>query len=75
MLMKRHTPIFRSWFDDLFGVCLVVIRQIPFLFRKAVMSKICPETGEKVIYLTCLECDTKSCKNTCRKEESDEKNK
>ena len=31
------------------------------------MSKICPETGEKVIYLTCLECETKSCKNTCRK--------
>ena len=25
------------------------------------MSKICPDTGEKVIYLECLECDTKSC--------------
>lgn len=39
------------------------------------MSKICPETGEKVIYLTCLDCDTKSCKNTCGKEDPDEKNK
>ena len=40
------------------------------------MSKICPETGEKVIYLTCLDCDTKSCQGgPCRKEESDEKNK
>ena len=49
-------------------------RQIPFLFRKAAMSKICPETGEKVIYLTCLDCETKSC-HSCGKEESDEKNK
>lgn len=39
------------------------------------MSKICPETGEKVIYLTCLDC-AKSCQGgPCRKEESDEKNK
>ncbi len=28
------------------------------------MSKICPETGEKVVYLTCLECDTKTCMGT-----------
>lgn len=46
-----------------------------FIQKGGCMSKICPETGEKVIYLTCLECETKSCKNTCRKEESDEKNK
>lgn len=28
------------------------------------MSKICPETGEKVLYLECLECDTKACEKT-----------
>ena len=43
-------------------------------FRKAAMSKICPETGERVIYLTCLECETKSC-HSCGKEEPDEKSK
>ncbi len=27
------------------------------------MSKICPITNKKVVYLTCLECDDKVCKN------------
>ena len=26
------------------------------------MSKICPETNEKVTYLECQQCDTKTCK-------------
>lgn len=25
------------------------------------MSRMCPETGRKVIYLTCQECETKTC--------------
>ncbi len=26
------------------------------------MAKICPQTGEKVLYLDCLDCDEKTCK-------------
>ena len=33
------------------------------------MSKICPETNETVLYLDCLECETKS----CRKQKNTEK--
>lgn len=28
------------------------------------MSKYCPETNTRVIYLTCIECETKSCRST-----------
>lgn len=27
------------------------------------MAKFCPETNSYVLYLDCLECETKSCKN------------
>lgn len=27
------------------------------------MAKICPVNGDKVLYLDCLECDDKICKN------------
>ena len=27
------------------------------------MAKMCPVTGEYVLYMTCLECDDKECKN------------
>lgn len=30
------------------------------------MSKICPLTNEKVLYLDCLDCETKECRNNCR---------
>ena len=33
------------------------------------MSKICPETNKTVLYLDCLECETKS----CRKQKNTEK--
>ena len=31
------------------------------------MAKWCPITGEKVLYLECLECDDKICKNLNKK--------
>ena len=37
------------------------------------MSKICPQTGDVVLYLECLECENKgNCKP--RKEDTNEKN-
>ena len=35
------------------------------------MSKMCPETGEKVIYAVCQECEEKTCRKV--KEEQNEK--
>ena len=31
------------------------------------MAKICPESGEKVIYLTCLECESQACRTNERR--------
>ncbi len=41
------------------------------------MSKICPETKEKVLYLTCLECEDRfSCgKSTDSETENEDENK
>ena len=30
------------------------------------MARKCPETGDIVLYLTCLECETKTCKKKTR---------
>ena len=34
--------------------------------RQEIMSKICPLTNEKVLYLDCLDCETKECRSNCR---------
>lgn len=41
------------------------------------MAKFCPILNRKVVYLDCLECDDKQCKNpkTTQKEEKGEQNK
>lgn len=40
------------------------------------MAKYCPEMGRRVVYLDCLDCDTKTCKNhNDRYEYRNEKNK
>lgn len=41
------------------------------------MAKICPMTGERVLYLDCLECDCRPCKNGCQgtRKENNEKTK
>ena len=36
------------------------------------MAKWCPITGEKVLYLECLECDDKICKNPKQEKQTDE---
>ncbi len=38
------------------------------------MSKFCPITKEKVLYLECLECDTKMCKRQIKENTKDKKN-
>jgi len=30
------------------------------------MAKICPESGERVIYLTCLECESQACRTNAK---------
>ena len=37
------------------------------------MAKFCPILNRKVVYLTCLECDDKQCKNTKTKQIKEEK--
>lgn len=37
------------------------------------MAKICPESGERVIYLTCLECESQACR-TDTKEKNNGRN-
>lgn len=32
------------------------------------MAKICPETNEKVLYIECIECKTKTCRDDERAE-------
>lgn len=39
-----------------------------------IMAKWCPLTGEKVLYLECLECDDKVCKDP-KQEEAQERRK
>lgn len=36
------------------------------------MAKICPESGERVIYLTCLECDSQACRTNAKEKEKDD---
>jgi|MGYP000001198275 hypothetical protein len=36
------------------------------------MAKWCPITGEKVLYLECLECDDKICKSPKQEKQTDE---
>lgn len=37
------------------------------------MAKICPETNDVVLYLDCLECETKGCKKQIVQVEQSEK--
>ena len=37
------------------------------------MAKWCPITGEKVLYLECLECDDKICKNPKQEKQTNRK--
>lgn len=39
------------------------------------MAKICPESGERVIYLTCLECDSQACRTNAKEKDDDGRNK
>lgn len=41
------------------------------------MAKICPETNEPVLYLNCIECETKVCKKgeKTKKEENKKRGK
>ena len=36
------------------------------------MAKLCPETNSYVLYLDCLECDTKTCMKEKEKDEKEE---
>lgn len=36
------------------------------------MAKVCPESGERVVYLTCLECESQACR-TNTKEKNNER--
>ena len=36
------------------------------------MAKFCPIIQEKVVYLTCLECETKECKEKTKSKYSDD---
>lgn len=44
---------------DMRPIGIVVLEKIIENLQKQTMSKICPETNEKVLYLTCLECESK----------------
>lgn len=35
------------------------------------MAKICPETNEKVLYIECIECETKTCRKGNERKEID----
>ena len=37
------------------------------------MAKLCPITGERVLYLDCLECDCKPCRNGCKGDSKEER--
>lgn len=34
------------------------------------MAKICPESGERVIYLTCLECESQACRTNAKEKDN-----
>lgn len=34
------------------------------------MAKICPESGERVIYLTCLECESQTCRTNAKEKDN-----
>lgn len=34
------------------------------------MAKICPESGERVIYLTCLECESQACRINAKEKDN-----
>ena len=39
------------------------------------MARICPETGDVVLYLTCIECEDKICEKVNDTSEHDDKDK
>lgn len=38
------------------------------------MAKICPESGERVIYLTCLECESQACRTNTKEKSNHGRN-
>lgn len=39
------------------------------------MTKVCPESGERVVYLTCLECESQACRTNAKEKNNERSQK